>query len=239
MPPSVRAHATEAFFTTKGAKGGTGLGLAMAESFATRSGGALEIDSELEHGTTVRIVLPLAAESAAVKRADPALSAKIDEISARVRTPALKDALSEWKTLCPPRGLPRVVEIEASLAAQAERLLVLTIDTQATPPAFHLLRMGSALAVALGHRSLGDLSLEGTTTVGTLAAAYRRAFQSRFPSYEYASYTFDEAPPAVFERLILPASVGGTTVTHLLGLIHLSESLHAQGETEHVGDDPQ
>jgi nitrogen-specific signal transduction histidine kinase len=239
MPPSVLAHATEAFFTTKGAKGGTGLGLAMAESFATRSGGALEIESELDHGTTVRLVLPLAAEPEAAKPANPELSAKIDEIGSRVRAAALKDALSEWKALCPPRGVPRAVEIEASLAAQAERMLVLTVDSHATPPAFRLLRIGSALAESLGRRSLGDLSLEGTTTVGTLAAAYRRAFQSRFPSYEYASYTFDEAPPAVFERLILPASVGGNTVTHLLGLIHLSESLHVQGETEHVRDEQQ
>lgn len=229
MSPSVLAHATEAFFTTKGSKGGTGLGLAMAESFAARSGGALLLESEPEHGTVVRIVLPSAAPEN-VAEATPELSAKVAEIASHIRTPGLRQALQQWRSLCRARQLPRALELEARLTSQADHLLVLDVDPDSSPPALHLSRIGAKLAAALGQRSLGELPLEGATTVGTLAAAYRRAFQSRFPSYEYASYTFDETPPAVFERLILPASVGGNAVTHLLGLVYLSESLHAKGE---------
>ena len=58
MPPDVLRRATEPFFTTKGP--GTGLGLAMVHGFVQQSHGRLEIDSEPRHGTTVRMIFPVA-----------------------------------------------------------------------------------------------------------------------------------------------------------------------------------
>ena len=48
----------EPFFSTKPAERGSGIGLASANAFAERSGGHLAIESELGHGTTVRVLLP-------------------------------------------------------------------------------------------------------------------------------------------------------------------------------------
>lgn len=48
------------FFTTKGLGKGVGLDLSQAYGFAAQSGGRLEIDSEVGHGTTVRLYLSLA-----------------------------------------------------------------------------------------------------------------------------------------------------------------------------------
>ena len=52
MSEAVLARAADAFFTTKGPGVGTGLGLAMARSFAEQSGGRLAITSVLgpRHG---------------------------------------------------------------------------------------------------------------------------------------------------------------------------------------------
>ncbi len=61
MDEATRSRCLELFFTTKGARG-TGLGLAMVYGMVERHGGELQIESELGAGTTVRLILPAAAD---------------------------------------------------------------------------------------------------------------------------------------------------------------------------------
>lgn len=60
MDAATLARATEAFFTTKPAGRGTGLGLSTVRGFAEEVGGALRIESEPGRGTTVTLWLPAA-----------------------------------------------------------------------------------------------------------------------------------------------------------------------------------
>jgi len=56
MPPEVRDHVLEDFFTTKA--GGSGLGLSNVRRLAGDAGGRIAITSEPGHGTTITITFP-------------------------------------------------------------------------------------------------------------------------------------------------------------------------------------
>lgn len=60
MTPEVLQRVFEPFFTTKAAGKGSGLGLSMVYGFVRQSGGRVQIDTEPQHGTCVRLQLPCA-----------------------------------------------------------------------------------------------------------------------------------------------------------------------------------
>ena len=59
MAPGIQARAFEPYFTTKEFGKGTGLGLSTVYGFAVQSGGTATLQSDLGHGTTVKLYLPV------------------------------------------------------------------------------------------------------------------------------------------------------------------------------------
>jgi two-component system NtrC family sensor kinase len=57
IPPEIRAHIFDPFFSTK--EKGTGLGLSVVYGIVERHGGRLEVDSTPGKGTSLRLLLPL------------------------------------------------------------------------------------------------------------------------------------------------------------------------------------
>ena len=63
MDESVRAHLFEPFFTTKAGKG-TGIGLATVHDIVSSNGGLIHVQSEVNRGTRINILLPIVPEPA-------------------------------------------------------------------------------------------------------------------------------------------------------------------------------
>ncbi len=111
IPPAVAERVFEPYYTTKPIGKGTGLGLAISHGIVSNLGGRMELDSQLGHGTTVRVILP----SAEVGKATVQPQATVPE-GTKLRVLVVDDEPLILRAI--PRMLPREVEVETTASGR-------------------------------------------------------------------------------------------------------------------------
>ncbi|MEP6651770.1 MAG: response regulator [Myxococcales bacterium] len=93
IEPEILAHVFEPFFTTKPVGVGTGLGLSISRQTVTDHGGRIEVESDLNKGTTFRVVLPVAVNATAPVT-DPEQYGKVARPVKRARVLVIDDEVA-------------------------------------------------------------------------------------------------------------------------------------------------
>lgn len=78
IDPAILPRVFEPFFTTKELGPGAGLGLAQVHGFVHQSGGAIDLESAPEQGTTVRLYLPATSDVVSEASPEPAARPRTD-----------------------------------------------------------------------------------------------------------------------------------------------------------------
>jgi two-component system cell cycle sensor histidine kinase/response regulator CckA len=118
MTREVLAHVFEPFFTTKDVGKGTGLGLSVVHGIIKQSGGAIDVYSELNIGTSFKIYLPAVEDPVTERRRTGAEIARGDETVLLVEDDR---AVRDLAALCLRHG--GYVVLEAMSGPHALRLL--------------------------------------------------------------------------------------------------------------------
>jgi CheY-like chemotaxis protein len=177
MSPATLARAGEPFFTTKPVGRGTGLGLAMARSFAEGSGGRMTIESEPGRGARIALWLPALALAEAVP-GQPAATEDIAIPACRARVLLVDDDAV-------------VREVLATQLADAGYKVTEAVDGST---ALGLLREGMACDLLVS-----DLAMAGIDGVTLIREARMR--RPGLPAILVTGYAGDAAALAVGQRI--------------------------------------
>lgn len=119
-------------------------------------------------------------------------------------------------------GLPQPSEVDVSAQPEADTMFFAAVDPASRPPVVRYLHVGNSLARKFGWPSKARPARRGGEEVlGSLEDCYRYAASSREPCYDWARINLGEGP-LQFERLLLPFSENGNTVSHVLGVVAFS-----------------
>jgi two-component system cell cycle sensor histidine kinase/response regulator CckA len=179
MDPETVAKVFEPFFTTKDE--GTGFGLSTVHGIVLQSGGSIWVYSEVDHGTTFKIYLPLAEQAQSLELSVPDESAVI--------------AKSAGETILLVEDDPHVRRIVENMLSRSGYCVL------AAEGAKEALRLVDERAGAPIHLLLSDLVMPGTS--GRELAVQIQALRPDISILYMSGYTDD----AVIRRGVLDAGM--------------------------------
>jgi PAS domain S-box-containing protein len=144
----------------------------------------------------------------------------------RMRSEALANLHDAWLQAQRDGHLPSLAGMALERIENHDHLILAEIDNGLNPPRVFFEAVGKALMDRVGLPLDGqEKELTGSEIFGSEAGAYRRCIRSAKPDYEYAFYNLESGRSLFVERLLLPVSGDGQTVTHIVGMAAFEEEL--------------
>jgi hypothetical protein len=140
--------------------------------------------------------------------------AAVEKTFAKLRASGLRDLADYWRARRGAAAMPRRADIDpVELRGHLPRLIL--ADVWRAPLRFHFRVVGTELEEQLGERYTGTVIDE---RAGAFFKPYAACATQVRPIREYVRYDFDDGGPiGEFERLLMPLSEDGETVTMVFG----------------------
>lgn len=147
-------------------------------------------------------------------------------VAHRIQTDVLRVFFLHWQSAkFRARGLPPQQSLDPSRFGLAPYSFVATVDEDDGDRRFVYRRVGPALNRRFGGTLVGQAVgavPDERDILGNAGAAYRRCVTTAAPLYQAARFDLGEGDPLRLERLLLPTSDTGETVSHIVGIIYFS-----------------
>ncbi len=134
-----------------------------------------------------------------------------------IRSPYLKRAYRRWRAaLLRQRDMPSVDGFAFNEDNLDDHVFIVAVEDDC----FRVISAGKALTGQYGRNLAGTTILDDTMEMfGSRKASYRACVEKEAPVYEYFRHALGDENPALFERLILPFFDDRSRVSHLAGLV--------------------
>lgn len=137
-------------------------------------------------------------------------------LRARIRSARMRAFHDAWWRENPEP--PPIEDLDREIRKNPSQFTIAAIDSSVVPERLRILSWASATVdparrfdVTLGDRSGRDIP-------GSLEATYRRCARSREPMYEFSEPVPGSREQPLLERLFVPCSQDGKTITHVVGM---------------------
>ncbi len=143
-----------------------------------------------------------------------------EKVFEKIRHGELRQILSDWQAISRRIGrLPDPKQFRLDGRPMADRSFLVSVEAGGETPVFRFLSAGAELAKRAGRDLVGEVSTPSNQEMlGGMVVAYRRGLNG-VPFFDYARLALNSGRVTLFERLILPLSNDGLSVTHLLGVV--------------------
>jgi hypothetical protein len=152
--------------------------------------------------------------------------AAVEKTFGKLRAPALRELADYWLARRDGSAIPRHIDVDqADLNEHLPRLIL--ADVVRPPLRFRFRLVGSELEHQLGEQYTGKTI---DASAGAFFKPYKACVEQVRPIREYLRYDFDDGGPVgEFERLLLPLSDDGETVTMVFGEAVYTRLMTRQG----------